>query len=118
MKTTISSISAIFIALIASTCCIAPLIALAGIIGASASQVIWLSSIKNYLIMGSLAITSYNLYRAYYPRTEQNCCTSELAESTSSLNNNRYNITGFFKSKTFLWITTVITIAILIIPYL
>ncbi|SIR31962.1 hypothetical protein [Maribacter ulvicola] len=46
MKSILSSISAVFVALVACTCCVGPLMAFAGMLGASVSQLVWLATIK------------------------------------------------------------------------
>ncbi|CAM1343669.1 hypothetical protein [Tenacibaculum amylolyticum] len=118
MKSLLSSISAVFVAMAACTCCIGPLMALAGALGVSASQLVWLSSVKNYLIAFSLLAISYNLYRAYYPKKEQECCDTSQYEALSKLNEKEKKAVSFFQSKTFLWSVAILTIIILIAPYL
>ena len=114
MKSIFSSISAVVTALAACTCCIGPLMALAGMLGVSALQLVWLASIKNYLIAFSLSIIAYNLYRAYYPK-EESCCS---LPNDVSLNEKELKTVSFFQSKTFLWTVAILTVLILILPYL
>ncbi len=118
MKSLLSSLSAVFAALAACTCCIGPLMALAGMLGISASQLIWLSSIKNYLIFFSLLAISYNLYRAYFPKKQTACCSTEQEKTLSKLNTKERKTVSFFQSKFFLWSITILTVIILILPYL
>lgn len=118
MKSFISSVSAVFVALTACTCCIGPLMALAGMLGVSASQLIWLSSIKNYLIAFSLMSVGYNLYRAYFPKNKDECCSLEEYGVDAELNDTERKTVSFFQSKTFLWSIALLTIIILILPYL
>jgi len=118
MKSIISSVSAVFVAIAACTCCIGPLMALAGILGVSASQLIWLSSIKNYLIVFSLLAISYNLYRAYFPKKESACCSFEENVALSKLSTKERKTASFFQSKIFLWSIAILTITILLLPYL
>lgn len=118
MKSLVSSISAVFAALAACTCCIGPLMALAGMLGVSASQLVWLSSIKNYLIVFSLLAIGYNLYRAYYPKKEAECCTVNEYEVLSKLNEKERKTVSFFQSKPFLWAIAIMTIVILVLPYI
>jgi hypothetical protein len=115
MKSFLSSISAVFAALAACTCCVGPLMALAGMLGVSVSHLIWLTSIKNYLIVFSLIVVGYNLYRAYYPK-EDSCCTIDLPEETPSSKTKK--IRSIFQSKTFLWSVAALTLLILLLPYL
>ena len=118
MKSLFSSISAVFVAIAACTCCIGPLMALAGMLGVSASQLIWLSSVKNYLIAFSLLAISYNLYRVYYPKKEQECCDINQNEVLLKLNTKEKNAVSFFQSKSFLWSIAILTVIILILPYI
>lgn len=118
MKSLFSSISAVFVAMAACTCCIGPLMALAGMLGVSASQLIWLSSIKNYLIAISLIAISYNLYRAYFPKKSKECCSTEQYETLYKLNETERKTVSFFQSKPFLWSVAILTIIILILPYI
>lgn len=118
MKSLFSSITAVFVAIAACTCCIGPLMALAGMLGVSASHLIWLSSIKNYLIAFSLLAISYNLYRAYYPKKKQECCDVNQYEQLSKLSSTEKKTVSFFQSKKFLWSIAVLTIIILLLPYL
>ena len=106
MKTLLSSISAIFVALLASICCIAPLIAFAGLLGVTASQLVWLSSIKPYLIAISLIAIAYSLYRAYFPPKKQDCCSTEKKKLR------------FYQTKAFLWAIAILILTILLLPYL
>ncbi len=118
MKSLLSSISAVFVALAACTCCVGPLMALVGMLGVSASNLIWLSSIKNYLVLFSLLAISYNLYRAYYPKNEQECCDVNQYEQPSKLNETEKKTVSLFQSKKFLWSIAILTIIILLLPYI
>ncbi|APD06023.1 hypothetical protein UJ101_00476 [Flavobacteriaceae bacterium UJ101] len=116
MKSLFSSISAIFLALLACTCCVGPFLALAGLIGVSASQLAWLASVKNYLIAFSLMVIFYNLYKAYFPSKKQDCCS--IDENQPTLQKNEQKIVSFFQSKLFLWSIAIVTLLILLLPYL
>ncbi len=118
MKSLLSSISAIFVAMAACTCCIAPFMALAGVLGVSASQLLWLSSIKNYLIAFSLLAIGYNLYRAYYPQKSNSCCPTDQYEALSQLHKKERKVIAIFQSKLFLWGIAILTIIILLLPYI
>ncbi|WP_336070447.1 hypothetical protein [Mesoflavibacter sp. CH_XMU1404-2] len=118
MKSILSSISAVFVALVACTCCVGPLMAFAGMLGAIVSQLVWLATIKPYLIAFSLIAVSYNLYRAYFPKKEQACCTIESQETISKLDTKQKKSLSFLQSKTFLWCVAIITLIILILPYI
>ena len=118
MKSVISSLSAILIALVACTCCVGPLMSIAGMLGATVSQLVWLAAIKPYLIAFSLIAISYNLYRAYYPKNNNACCTLKEQEFVQNLNQKEYKMLSFLQSKTFLWGVAILTIFILLLPYL
>lgn len=118
MKSKLASLGAILTAIAASTCCVGPLMALAGMLGISASNLIWLSSIKNYLIAFSFIAISYNLYRAYYPQKKQECCNISNDNSFPQLKENEQKAVSFFQSKKFLWFIAITTLIILILPYL
>lgn len=118
MKSILSSISAILVALIACTCCVGPLMALAGMLGASVSQLVWLATIKPYLVAFSLIAISYNLYRAYYPKKLEECCAIENQNGIKNLDKEQKKILAFLNSKRFLWSIAILTISILIFPYL
>ena len=117
MKSIMSSLAAIITALASSACCVGPLMALAGFIGISASQLIWLSSIKNYLIMISLISIAYNLYRSYFPKSNECCVQNEVTIAKDS-NKKQLKFLSVFHSRKFLWTIAGITILILILPYL
>ncbi len=116
MKTLFSSISAVLSALAACTSCIGPLIAFAGFLGVSASQLIWLSSIKTELIAFSLVAISYNLYRAYYPKKVEICCSIEESNSSVPLTKKESKTLLFLQSKPFLWSIAILTLFILLSP--
>ena len=118
MKSILTSASAVLVALASCTCCIGPLMALAGMIGVSASQLIWLASIKNYLIAFSLLAIGFNLHRAYFPKKEETCCVLEGDEEWPKLNENEQKAVSIFQSKSFLWSIAILTIIILLLPYI
>lgn len=107
---TLAAGSGIFTALLASTCCISPLLSLAGAIGVSAAQLTWLISVKPYLIALSLLAIAYNLYLAYKPQ-RQACCTVEGS------GHGKGNGRGVFHSKAFLWVVVILTLLLLLAPY-
>ena len=118
MKSLFTSIGAVLAALAACTCCVGPLLALAGMLGVSASHLVWLASIKSYLIGFSLLAIGYNLYRAYFPKKQMDCCSLEGSEALSNLSQEEKQTVSFFQSKRFLWSIAIMTIVILLLPYL
>ncbi|WP_196885439.1 hypothetical protein [Aureivirga sp. CE67] len=118
MKSFLSSISAVFAALLSCVCCVGPFLSLAGLLGVSTSNLVWLASIKNYLIFFSLLAISYNLYRAYFPRKTEECCDLNQQELVQKLDKRESKVLSFLQSKTFLWTIAILTLIILILPYL
>lgn len=118
MKALLSSVSAVVVALAACTCCVGPLMALAGMLGASVSQLVWLASVKPYLVTFSLLMVSFNLYRAYFPKKEASCCDLNEAQATQQLNAKEKQTLSFLQSKPFLWSIAILTILLLLLPYI
>ncbi|NLR90815.1 hypothetical protein [Flammeovirga agarivorans] len=116
MQNILKSGLAVFTALLASTCCVGPLLAIVGLMGVSASTLTWLISIKPLLIGSSLMLTIYNLYKAYFPNKKESCCTSNIEYEELALSEKR--AFHFFQSKRFLWGIAFLNIFILILPYL
>lgn len=114
-KNTLTAVGALLTAVLASTCCIAPFLAIAGFLGVSISQLVWLASIKNYLIIISLGAIVYSLYKAYKkPKNmELSCCTVDFENSQ----NVKADVKRAFRSKLFLWIMAFLTLATLLAPY-
>lgn len=117
-KNTFPAIGALIAAVLASTCCIGPFLAVAGFLGVSVSQLVWLASIKNYLIIISLVAISYSLYKAYKKPKQMNtnnCCQpTSLAEE----NKGKKSFSSVIRSKTFLWIVAIFTLLTLLAPYI
>lgn len=109
MKKSIVASSGILAALLASTCCVTPLLALAGALGIGVAQLSFLISIKPYLITVSLIAIGYNLYKAYRP-TKDNCCTVPDNKTSAG--------SKIMKSKALLWAIAIFTIIILMLPYM
>jgi len=109
MKKTIVASGGIFAAILASTCCVTPLLALAGALGIGVAQLTFLISIKPYLIAISFIAIVYNIYKAYKP-TKNTCCS--VSDTKSSTGNK------IFKSKAFLWAIAIFTVIILLLPYM
>lgn len=109
MKKSIVASGGILAALLASTCCVTPLLALAGALGIGVAQLSFLISIKPYLITISLIAIAYNLYKAYKP-SKNNCCT---------VPDNKTGTGGkIMRSKAFLWVIAIFTVIILLLPYM
>lgn len=113
-KNILTAVGALFTAVLASACCITPFLAIAGFLGVSVSQLVWLASIKNYLIIISLCAIAYSLYKAYKkPKNMEklSCCTVENTV------NQKKTASELMRSKLFLWIIAILTLATLLVPY-
>lgn len=97
----------VFAALLASTCCVSPLLAIAGALGVGVSQLTFLIELKPYLIGLSLMAIAYNLYRAYQPTV--NSCCAVMVEGKRE----KKPLTA----KWLLWSIAFMTILILLLPY-
>lgn len=116
MKTFINSVMAVFTALLASTCCVGPLLSIVGLLGVSASSLAWLMSIKPYLIGLSLLLCIYNLYLVYRPKKKTSCCAVDT--EYQQLSQTEKETVHFFQSKKFLWGITIVTILTILLPYI
>ena len=104
-KSTLAGVGATLLAVLGSvSCCGAPV--LAGVlasVGIGASQLSFLHAIQPYLIAIALISLSIGFYRLYFKKSNS-CCGTKAEMATP---NNR-------KSKVFLWIVSVLTLAMLI----
>jgi len=104
-KSTLAGVGATLLAVLGSvSCCGAPV--LAGVlasVGIGASQLSFLHAIQPYLIAIALISLSIGFYRLYFKKSSS-CCGTKTEETTP---NKR-------KSKAFLWIVSVLTVAMLI----
>ncbi len=109
-----SATVALLTAVLASTCCIAPFLAIAGLFGVSVAQLAWLASVKEYLKLLSLIAIGYSLYKAH-KKAKMNCRATccFVAE-----NRKASNLASAVSSKTFLWIIALITLLTLLAPIL
>lgn len=119
LKSVLSSSVAVFSALLASTCCVGPLLALAGLLGVTSSQLMFLIEIKPILLTVSLGLVAFNLYRAYFPKKKEECCTLEGVpeEGGKPLDKKEIKALKFLQSKKFLWGIAVITVSMIAYPY-
>lgn len=90
-------------ALLGSTCCIAPLLAFAGLIGVTGAQLQTLIHLKPYLLGFGVALIAFALFRSYRPKGEaaENQCGCRTPFSSK-------------RQRLFLWgaaVSTIVTIA-------
>lgn len=111
LKMLLPATGGLFTAILASTCCLSPLLSIAGFLGVTVSQLVWLSSAKPYLVTISLASIGYSLVKAYKkpsPDGMASCCTIPQDKNKDDR--------SFLQSKTFLWVMAIFTLITLIAP--
>ena len=96
--------SSIFLAFTSSLCCIAPLLAILGGVGAVSSSFDWVAPLRPYLIIATIGALGYSFYLAYKPQKRDDC-GCEVEKKT------------FLQSKTFLWTITLVSALLLTFPY-
>ncbi len=101
--------SAIVTTLLASLCCITPVLAILGGLSGIASTFSFLEPLRPYFIAFTAIILGYAFYKAYIPKkTEiEYVCETEDKENKKS----------FINSKSFLWIVTIIAVILITFPY-
>lgn len=102
--------SVIVTALLASLCCITPVLAVLGGLGGIATTFSFLEPLRPYLIGLTVIVLSYAFYKAYKPKkgTDIDCaCEDETSGKKVS----------FINSKKFLWIITAISALLITFPY-
>ena len=101
--------SAIVTAVLASLCCITPVLAVLGGLSGIASSFSFLDPLRPFLIGFTAIILGYAFYNAYKPKktNEIDCdCETEPAKKKS-----------FINSKGFLWLVAVIAVVLISFPY-
>lgn len=102
--------SAIVSALLASLCCITPVLAVLGGLSGIATTFSFLEPLRPYLIGLTVIVLGYAFYKAYKPKKENDIeCACD--DETSSKN------VSFINSKKFLWIITTISALLITFPY-
>jgi copper chaperone CopZ len=102
--------SAIVTALLASLCCITPVLAVLGGLSGIASTFSFLEPLRPYFIAFTAIILGYAFYNAYKPKKKDEiecACDDEKVETKKS----------FINSKSFLWIVAVIAVVLITFPY-
>jgi copper chaperone CopZ len=89
-------------AISASLCCITPALALFSGASGFASALSWLNPFRPYLIGMSIAVLVFAWYQILKPVTKADCCETVK--------------TPFLKSKTFLAIVTIVSVALMAFP--
>lgn len=102
--------SAIVTAVLASLCCITPVLAVLGGLSGIASTFSFLEPLRPYFIAFTIIILGYAFYNAYKPKKkdEIECACDDYKVDTKE---------SFINSKSFLWIIAVIAIILITFPY-
>lgn len=107
MKDKLLSGGGIITALLASLCCITPVLAVLGGLGGIATTFSFLEPFRPYLIGLTIIVLGYAFYNAYKPKKVNDInCNCETDEKTK-----------FINSKKFLWIITAISALLITFPY-
>jgi len=107
MKDKLLSGGGIITALLASLCCITPVLAVLGGLGGIATTFSFLEPLRPYLIGLTVIVLGYAFYKTYKPKKENDInCVCETDDKSK-----------FIKSKKFLWIVTTVSILLITFPY-
>lgn len=98
-------IAGVIAAIVASLCCITPVLALIGGLSGAASAFSWLEPFRPYLIGFTILLFSYAWYKKLKPKPADDCGCAENEKPK------------FIQSKTFLFISTVFAALMLAFPY-
>lgn len=102
--------SAIVTAVLASLCCITPVLAVLGGLSGIASTFSFLEPLRPYFIAFTAIILGYAFYNAYKPKKEDDIeCACEDDENTAKK--------SFINSKEFLWVVAVVATVLITFPY-
>ena len=105
-------------AVLASLCCITPVLAVLGGIGSIALSFSFLEPFRPYLIAFTIIVLGYAFYDAYKPKkqtgVECDCVTEENESKKRFINS---GTSAFCGKKAFLWVVSGITVVLLSFPY-
>ncbi|MBI3124042.1 MAG: mercuric transport protein MerTP [Ignavibacteriales bacterium] len=107
MKDKLLSGGGIITALLASLCCITPVLAVLGGLGGIATTFSFLEPLRPYLIGLTVIVLGYAFYKTYKPKKENDInCICETDDKFK-----------FIKSKKFLWMVIVVSALLITFPY-
>ena len=112
--------SAIVTAVLASLCCITPVLAVLGGLSGIASTFSFLEPLRPYFIAFTIIILGYAFYNAYKPKEKDEIeCACLPAEASAKEGDDDKVDTkkSFINSKSFLWIVAVIAVVLITFPY-
>lgn len=102
--------SAIVTALLASLCCITPVLAILGGLSGIASAFSFLKPLRPYFIAFTIIILGYAFYNAYKPKNKDEVeCACEDNKTKAKKD--------FLNSKAFLWLVSMIAVVLITFPY-
>lgn len=102
--------SAIVTAVLASLCCITPVLAVLGGLSGIATTFSFLEPLRPYFIAFTAIILGYAFYKAYKPKKQNDI---DCACETDDVGNKK----SFINSKAFLWMITGISVVLITFPY-
>ena len=108
--------SAMVTALLASLCCITPVLAVLGGLSGIASIFSFLEPLRPYFIAFTIIILGYAFYNAYKPKKKDEIeCDCLPAEASAKVGNDEENHSKekFINSKGFLWLVAVLAVVFL-----
>ena len=106
--------SAIVTSLLASLCCITPVLAVLGGLGGIVATFSFLEPLRPYLIGLTVIVLGYAFYKAYKPKKKTDIgCACE----TDNLPGGKAGKPKFINSKKFLWLITAISALLITFPY-
>lgn len=114
MKDKLLSGGGIITALLASLCCITPVLAVLGGLGGIATTFSFLEPLRPYLIGLTVIVLGYAFYKAYKPKKETDI---DCACETDDLSAGKAGNPKFINSKKFLWIITAVSALLITFPY-
>lgn len=114
MKDKLLSGGGIITALLASLCCITPVLAVLGGLGGIATTFSFLEPLRPYLIGLTAIVLGYAFYNAYKPKKKNDI---DCACETDDLPYGKAGKPKFINSKKFLWIVTVVSALLITFPY-
>lgn len=102
--------SAIVTAVLASLCCITPVLAVLGGLSGIATTFSFLEPLRPYFIALTAIILGYAFYKAYKPKKQNDIDCACETDGTENKKN-------FINSKAFLWMITGISVVLITFPY-
>lgn len=114
MKDKLLSGGGIITALLASICCITPVLAVLGGLGGIATTFSFLEPLRPYLIGLTVIVLGYAFYNAYKPKKNTDI---DCACETDDLPAGKAGKHKFINSKKFLWIITAVSALLITFPY-